>query len=331
MFSSTIIPTINRPSLSRAVHSVLDQDFTADEFEVIVINDSGTPLPDMEWMHSERVQVINTNRRERSVARNTGAAIARGRYLHFLDDDDLMLPGALDAFWRLDQESDAIWLYGSYRSVDNEANLVEEIRPGVTGNIFAILVAGEGIPFQVSLLNAKYFFKAGAFDPTITGVEDRDVGRRMATLGVVAYTAEQVAQIRIGEQGSTTNWSILGEDDRWGREKAFRLPNSYAYLWASANSCQSHGMVSPAYWRGRVCRAYIASLVWNLQRKNYLTALGRVLAGTAFAGSNFLSRKFWLGVRNKPLPIPDYPDAKTAERSLPQSLNDSRSTSLNQD
>jgi len=303
MFSSTIIPTINRASLSRAVYSVLEQDFKAEEFEVIVVNDSGTPLPDMEWQHSERVQVINTNRRERSVARNTGAAIARGRYLHFLDDDDILLPGALNAFWRLDQEqSDAIWLYGSYRSVDNDANLVEEIRPGVTGNIFAILIAGEGIPFQVSLLNTKYFFKAGAFDPTITGVEDRDVGRRMGTLGVVAYTHEQVAQIRIGEQGSTTNWSILGEDDRWGREKAFRISNSYAHLWASANSCQSHGVSSPAYWRGRVCRAYLASLIWNIERKNYLTAVGRALAGAVFAGFSFLSSKFWLGVRNMPLP-----------------------------
>ena len=74
MFSSTIIPTINRSTLSRAVQSVLDQQFTQDEFEVIVVNDSGNPLPDMPWMHSLRVRVIETNRRERSVARNTGAA-----------------------------------------------------------------------------------------------------------------------------------------------------------------------------------------------------------------------------------------------------------------
>ena len=133
MFSSTIIPTINRSSLSRTVYSVLEQNFTVEDFEVIVVNDSGKPLPDMEWQHSERVHILNTNRRERSVARNAGAAIAKGRYLHFLDDDDILLSGALDALWRLDQEhSDAVWLYGSYRSVDNLGNLVEEFYPEVT-------------------------------------------------------------------------------------------------------------------------------------------------------------------------------------------------------
>ena len=41
MFSSTIIPTINRGTLSRAVLSVLEQDFSADDFEVIVVNELG--------------------------------------------------------------------------------------------------------------------------------------------------------------------------------------------------------------------------------------------------------------------------------------------------
>ena len=64
VFSSTIIPTINRSTLSRAVHSILDQDFEVEDFEVIVVNDSGSPLPEMEWMHSGRVHVIETNRHE---------------------------------------------------------------------------------------------------------------------------------------------------------------------------------------------------------------------------------------------------------------------------
>jgi len=290
MFCSTVIPTIGRPTLTRAVYSVLDQTFTADDFEVIVVNDSGQLLPEMDWQYFERVRVIDTKRRERSVARNTGAAIAKGRYLHFLDDDDLLLPGALEAFWALDQSCDAIWLYGSYQLVDNDGNLVNEFHPRVSGNIFALLVAGESIPFQASLLQTEQFYAAGAFDPKITGVEDRDLGRRIALFGTAAGTSAVVAKIRVGQQGSTTDWSTLAERDRWGREKALNEQGAFTHLWASANS---------SYLHGRVSRAYFASAVWNLQRKNIFMAASRAISGMVFAGWHLLSKEFWRGLRTR--------------------------------
>jgi glycosyltransferase involved in cell wall biosynthesis len=276
------------------VYSVLEQAFTSADFEVIVVNDSGQSLPDMEWQHSGQVRVITTNRRERSVARNTGAAVARGKYLHFLDDDDLLLPGALDAFWQLDQKSgdDVIWLYGSYQTVDNDGNVVAEWHPGISGDIFALYVAGESIPFQASLLQAERFHTIGAFDPrpNILGVEDRDVGRRMALTGSIAYSPTVVAQIRIGELGSTTNWATIAESDRWGREKALSAQGAFTRLRASATS---------SYLHGRVSRAYFASTVWNVKRKNLLIAASRALAGLAFVDWHCLSPEFWRGLREK--------------------------------
>jgi len=292
MFCSTIIPTVGRATLSRAVCSVLDQTFPTEDREVIVVNDSGKPLPALDWQHCPQVRVIDTNRRERSVARNTGAAIAKGKYLHFLDDDDLILPGALAAFAALDQTSDAVWLYGSYQTVDNAGNLVQEFHPELNGNIFALLVSGEGIPLQASLLQSKHFHAVGGYDPNpkITGVEDRDLGRRMVLTGTIAHTPTVVAQIRIGEQGSTTNWATLAESDRLGREKALSAQNAFERLAASAQS---------SYWRGRVTRAYFASMVWNLQRKNLLTATSRALGGVAFTGRYTLSADFWRGLGTK--------------------------------
>ena len=291
MFCSTIIPTVNRPVLSRAVCSVLDQVFAGDS-EVIIVNDSGQPLPNTDWQHSDRVQVINTNRHERSVARNTGAAIARGKYLHFLDDDDCLLPGALETFWTLDQKVQAAWLYGCYQTVDNDDNLVSEFCPGIYGDIFALLVAGESIPFQASLLDTKQFHDVGAFDvdPGIIGVEDRELGRRLAMKSSVAYAPVAVAKIRIGEQSSTTNWSTIGESDRWGREKALSIHGAPARLRASADS---------SYLYGRVCRAYLASTVWNLKRKQVFTATSRATTALSFTGLKALSPGFWKGIRSR--------------------------------
>jgi glycosyltransferase involved in cell wall biosynthesis len=302
VFSSTIIPTINRSTLSRAVHSILDQDFEVEDFEVIVVNDSGSPLPEMEWMHSGRVRVIDTNRHERSVARNTGAAVAKGRYLHFLDDDDFLLPGALRAFWELDQrKGKAVWLNGSYQSVDNDGSVIEDIHPENNGNNFALLVSGEGIPLQASLLDSRYFFKAGCFDPKITGVEDRDLGRRLAMIGDICHTNTFVAHIRIGIVGSTTNWSIIAEGDRLSRENALNLNGSFSRLWASAKTCNWHGQVRRGYWHGRVCRSYFASMAWNLKHRNWLLALSRGLAGVAFMNWRVFSTDFWRGMKQADL------------------------------
>jgi glycosyltransferase involved in cell wall biosynthesis len=290
MFSSTIISTINRPSLSRAVESVLDQDFHVEEFEIIVVNDSGKPLSGAAWQKSEQVRIVCTNCRERSVARNTGAAIALGKYFHFLDDDDIMLPGALNALWELAQSKpDANWLYGAWRTVDNDGNTVEAFEPKLSGNIFALLVAGESLPLQASLLCAETFFDCGGFDSKFSACEDRDVGRRMALLGDIASTSKYIAQIRIGEIGSSTNWSILHESDRQGREKALLAANSFRRLLTSATA---------PYWHGRVARALFASMVWNLKRGDVPMAASRFMAGLAITGLQPLSRGYWRGIRN---------------------------------
>jgi glycosyltransferase involved in cell wall biosynthesis len=290
MFCSTIIPTVNRSTLSRSVESVLGQSLRNESLEVIVVNDSGESLPGASWQLSDRVQILHTNRRERSVARNTGAAIARGKYLHFLDDDDILLPGAMGSFWELDQKSTAVWLYGGYQTVDNQGDLVAQFFPGLEGNIFSFLVSGESIPLQASLVRSDIFFAAGAFDPVISGVEDRDLGRRIALLGDIAYAPCLIAQIRIGEQGSTTDWNRLAEDDRWGREKALAAHDAFARLKKSPKT---------SYWHGRVSRAYFASTVWNLQRMHLMTAIHRVTKGIYFTGNHILYRDYWQGLTDK--------------------------------
>jgi glycosyltransferase involved in cell wall biosynthesis len=303
MFCSTIIPTINRSTLTRAVMSVLNQDFDAEDFEVIVVNDSGKLLPDMQWMDSNRVRVIDTSCRERSVARNTGAAIAKGRYFHFLDDDDILLPGALRAFWQLDQQvvDDAVWLHGSYQTMDNNGHLIEKLFPEHQGNNFVMLISGESIPLGDSLISSDAFYCVGEFDATFSACEDRDLGRRLAMVGNIAYTQFQIARFRVGLVGSTTNWAINVEEDRRSREKALNLRGALSRAIASAKTCIWHGNILEVYWRGRLCRAYIASMIWNLRRKNVLIAVSRGISCLKAAGTKFLYWDFWLGLRNRDL------------------------------
>ncbi|MGE3841717.1 MAG: glycosyltransferase [Vicinamibacterales bacterium] len=288
-FCSTIIPTVGRATLERAVRSVLEQNDDLRPCEVIVVNDSGRPLPDALWQQSPFVRMLTTQRQERCHARNAGAGVARGRYLHFLDDDDELLPDAFDAFWRLSRQfPDATWLSGGWEIVDNAGTPLAAFAPRLTGNISALLVSGESIPLQASLLAASAVRFAGGFDPALVGVEDRDLGRRISLHGDVASSATFVARVRVGEEGSTTVWSTLAEADRKGRERALDEPAAFRALRDS--SCQAMDI------RGRTTRAYLASAAWNVRQGQCGRAIERVGNGVLLAGPSVWHPDFWRGL-----------------------------------
>ncbi|MCL4266190.1 MAG: glycosyltransferase family 2 protein [Anaerolineae bacterium] len=292
MFCSTIIPTIGRPSLGRAVESVLSQNLPGDSFEVIVVNDSGEPLCDEAWQHSDQVRIIHTNRHNRSVARNAGAAIAKGRYLHFLDDDDWMLPGAFQSLQSVAKISKAAWVYGAFSLVDNAGDLIAEISPEEEGNCFIQMIYWEWIPIQASLIKSEVFFARGGFDskgPFSTVFQDTDLSRQILRYYEMARTGEIVSCIRAGDVGSTTNYGAMFVANRLSREKSLSLPGAFSRMRASAND---------AYWHGRIVYCYLASLMWNWQQRRVLTAASRgtyALAGGVTAGRHLFSADFWRG------------------------------------
>jgi len=290
VFCSTVIATINRPSLSTAVWSVLNQEFTADDFEVIIVNDTGQPLPEMDWQRSSQVRIVTTSKRKSCVARNTGAALARGKYVYFLDDDNIMLPGAMQAFWELDQTRNAVWLYGYYQTMDDDGNVLDEIRPQVPEDMVALLLAGEWIPIQASLFRIEPFFAAGAFDTSFISIaEDIDLGRRLALLGDVAGTTSLVARIRGGQAGSSADWSRFAEFERLGREKVLNWPKIRERL--------SRSVGKSSYLRGRVARICLASLMWNIDHGRYFLAASRLSSILVLSGFHMFSNRYWRGLR----------------------------------
>jgi glycosyltransferase involved in cell wall biosynthesis len=84
---SVIIPSYGRPEFLRAaVDSVLTQ--TVEDFECIVVDDA-TPQP-LEVPTEPRIRLIRrASNGGGAAAMNTGLEHARGRYVTFLDDDDL--------------------------------------------------------------------------------------------------------------------------------------------------------------------------------------------------------------------------------------------------
>ncbi len=88
---SVVLPTFNRRELlERTLPTVLEQDFPAHEFEVIVVVDGSTDGT-AEWLRSLRpscgFKVIEQENRGQKAALNAGVRAASGRLILFLDDD----------------------------------------------------------------------------------------------------------------------------------------------------------------------------------------------------------------------------------------------------
>lgn len=92
--------------VQEAIDSVLQQTFT--DFELIVIDD-GSSDNSVELIRSyePRVKLLQQSRKGPEVARNNGAAIAKGEYLVFLDGDDFFFPFALATLDRVIREFDS--------------------------------------------------------------------------------------------------------------------------------------------------------------------------------------------------------------------------------
>lgn len=298
IFVSYIIPTIGRSSLEVAVKSVLTQELPDAAFEIIVVNDSGNPLQKADWQTSPRVKTINTNKSERSFARNCGAAIAKGRYLAFLDDDDWILTGALESFWQLaNRYPNAAWLYGGIRIVDEQGGILAEINSGLTENSFAQIMGGAWAPIQASLIKARSFFDAGGYNPFVCGTEDEDLCRRIAYFGDIANTPEIVACLYRGQTWSTsTNYLRAPEDTKYSRDLILAKPHVIERLLASADS---------SYWYGRILRVYLSTVTWNLKQRRLFAGLSRILSSLVFFALSLrylFSKEYWKGIRAHHIP-----------------------------
>jgi len=96
---SVIIPTYRgQKHLKRAIDSVMLQEY--DNIEIIVVDDNN-PTSDDRIKTEEVIKSLDIynltyiqheKNKNGAAARNTGIAVAKGKYICFLDDDDFMLP-----------------------------------------------------------------------------------------------------------------------------------------------------------------------------------------------------------------------------------------------
>lgn len=199
---SVVIPTRNRrPLLEEAVESVRRQTFGS--WELVVVDDVSED-DTWRWLTTQKDERMRALRlaahRERSAARNEGLARARGDYILFLDDDDLLRPRALAALvGALSSNQEAIAAVGAKRYV-SEHGRRRTPHPWwrVTRSLWAEVLTWIWGPMQGQVLwRRSTVLSGGGWREDIVYVEDQELWLRMSLVGPVVVIPEMVFEYRV--------------------------------------------------------------------------------------------------------------------------------------
>lgn len=184
---SVILPTYNREYMvDEAIQSVLDQTF--EYFELIIVDDgsSDSTRHIVASYLDSRIRYIYQNNAGLAATRNNGIQHAQGKYIAFLDDDDLFLPNklALQVSF-LEQNTRIGWVSGGYYVTDLHNRVLAERQPwrnypDLTSKtwLFACMTTPHAV-----LIRREWLMQVGGFDSQMHYGEDWDLWLRLAYAG----------------------------------------------------------------------------------------------------------------------------------------------------
>jgi len=191
-----IIPVYNRQALVReAIESALVAGSDVG-VRVIVVDDAST---DGTWdslraYDDPRIRCFRMESNGgQSAARNRGLEMAGGTYIKFLDSDDLLVPGHLEAEVRAMESSGAGIAVSGWRSEGNGRTATYD--PPVFGEIVDDILAGLAVPTSAALYVRRSDWR---WDPSLRKLDDWDYfcqaalgANRIVTVNGPAYTMRE--------------------------------------------------------------------------------------------------------------------------------------------
>lgn len=159
---SIVIPVYNAENcISDTIASIRSQTYT--NWEVIMVDDksSDRSLDIMRAIEGDNIHVIEGNGGSAALARNKGIEAANGRYIAFLDADDLWDPDKLEKQLEFMEMNNAAFSFTGYEFADEFGVSVKKI-----------VQVPRTINYNQALKNTTIFTSTVMFDMTKLSKED---------------------------------------------------------------------------------------------------------------------------------------------------------------
>jgi len=182
---SVILPTYNCANfLPHSIQSILSQ--TYDSYEIIVVDDGSTDnTKEVLNPFMQKIKYVSYHwNKGAHVARNIGIRQALGKYIAFIDADDLWLPEKLQTdVDYLETHPDISMTYSKHINIDSNGNKLGEgsriMLP--SGNIFIQLFSEQNFIITSSVVvRREVFGTTGIFDEQLFNCQDWDMWLRIA-------------------------------------------------------------------------------------------------------------------------------------------------------
>ncbi len=210
---SAIIPTFNRAGMvGEAVASVLSQTFA--DLELLVVDDGSTDdtAEELSRFRDPRLTVRRTPNRGVSAARNMGIAMARGRFVAFLDSDDLWLPEKLarqmafmERTGHAASQTQETWLRRGRRVNPRRVHLKKD------GDFFQSALALCLVSPSSVMIQKEFLNRVGGFDENLAACEDYDLWLRMLLRAPIGLVDEELT-VRRGGRPDQLSARFVGLD-----------------------------------------------------------------------------------------------------------------------
>lgn len=286
MLFSIIIPTYNRLDLlKRALQSVWKQ--TSTDFEILVVDDgSNDGTHDYLVSLGSKVRALKQPNLGPGAARNLGAQRAEGKYLAFLDSDDIWFPWTLATFKKvIDLYRSPAIISSCLKTFVIEEELTElrsKMRAVSFSDYFEGAKKGYFVGSNMAVISRSAFLRVGGFHTLRQNAEDHDLILRMGleagfvqiispvTLGWRQHSESETRAIKRSFEG--VHRLILQEKQNYypgGRaRRTDRVHIISQHVRSAAVECVRHGFRREAW------HLYFASLAWQAKLGRFKFVLG---------------------------------------------------------